>query len=78
MSMSIIPAGEFLMGSPVDEEDREDGETQHLVRLGQPLLMGCVPVTQAHYAAVMRRNPSAFKEPCQTGGIVALACPVAQ
>ena len=28
MKLKLIPAGEFLMGSPEDEEDREDDELQ--------------------------------------------------
>ena len=33
MVMCWIPPGEFFMGSPQDEEDRYDRETQHRVKI---------------------------------------------
>ncbi|HHW77831.1 MAG TPA: SUMF1/EgtB/PvdO family nonheme iron enzyme, partial [Xanthomonadaceae bacterium] len=39
--MVVIPAGEFLMGSPEDESERQASEgPQHLVTFSQPFAMG--------------------------------------
>ncbi len=55
-----IPAGEYVMGSPDDEEWRFDWEgPQRRVRL-DGFEMGTTPVTQALYAVVTGRNPSRF------------------
>ncbi len=56
-----IPAGDFVMGSPEDEEGRFHGEVQHAVRLPDAFLMSRTPVTQAQYLAVVGQNPSRFK-----------------
>jgi formylglycine-generating enzyme required for sulfatase activity/serine/threonine protein kinase len=61
LEMIQVPAGEFLMGSPSSEEDREDDETQHRVRLTQPFWLGKYEVTQGQWKAVMGSNPSHFK-----------------
>ena len=39
MRFVLIPAGTFLMGSPEDEEGRDDDETQHEVTISQPFYM---------------------------------------
>jgi formylglycine-generating enzyme required for sulfatase activity len=62
LELMPIPAGEFLMGSPEDEEDRYDNETQHLVKISRPYWMGKYPVTQGQWESVMGDNPSQFKE----------------
>jgi uncharacterized protein (TIGR02996 family) len=55
-----VPPGSFLMGSPPDEEDREDDETLHPVSLLAGFWMGVYPITQAQWTAVMGDNPSEF------------------
>ena len=65
-----IPAGEFLMGSPENEEGSHDHERpQHRVSLDS-FFMGKYPITQAQWKAVaslpklhrdLNRDPSAFK-----------------
>jgi formylglycine-generating enzyme required for sulfatase activity len=66
MNLALIPAGEFLMGSPVDEAKREDVEgPQHRVQITQAFYMGVYEVTQAEYQRVMKRNPSFYSH---TGG----------
>ena len=55
-----IPGGEFLMGSPNSELEREPEESpQHKVSI-RPFLLGKYPVTQAQWQAVMDNNPSKF------------------
>ena len=51
-SMVVIPAGEFLMGSPPSEPVREENEgPQHQVRIEQPFAIGKYEVTFEEYDA---------------------------
>ncbi len=53
----LIPAGEFMMGSPEDDKEASDDEKpQHRVRITRPFYVGVYPVTQAEYQALMRRQ----------------------
>jgi TPR repeat protein/formylglycine-generating enzyme required for sulfatase activity len=61
MKLARIPAGKFLMGSPADEAEREEGEHQHEVEITRPFYMGAFPVTQEEFQRVMGSNPSKFK-----------------
>ena len=64
LRMILIPAGEFLMGSPDSDKDAFDGEhPQHRVRITKPFYLGKYPVTQEQWQAVMGNNPSYFKGP---------------
>ena len=55
-----IPGGEFIMGSPEDELEREKEESpQHRVAV-RPFLIGKYPVTQAQWQAIMGNNPAKF------------------
>lgn len=56
------PPGEFLMGSPETEEDRDDDETQHRVILTSGFWMAKTECTQGQYKALMKTNPSRFQE----------------
>uniref|UniRef100_UPI0038996482 formylglycine-generating enzyme family protein n=1 Tax=Mastigocoleus testarum TaxID=996925 RepID=UPI0038996482 len=59
--MAAIPGGNFLMGSPVDEEKADSSETpQHKVTV-KPFLIGKFAVTQQQYEAITGKNPSLFK-----------------
>lgn len=60
MKLAPIPEGEFQMGSPASEQDRNENEQQHRVRVTRPFYMGIYPVTQAEYQRVMGSNPSWF------------------
>jgi formylglycine-generating enzyme required for sulfatase activity len=54
-----IPAGEFLMGSPLDEAERYDDEgPQHVVTLGS-FSIGRMPITQAQWREVAEWQPLA-------------------
>ncbi len=46
----LIPAGTFIMGSPVYEPDRSDDETQHTVTLTTPFYIFTTEVTNQQYA----------------------------
>jgi eukaryotic-like serine/threonine-protein kinase len=61
LEMVAIPAGEFMMGSPADELEREKDEgPQRRVKIAG-FFMGRFVVTQAQWQAVMGNNPSNFK-----------------
>jgi len=59
--MCWIPPGEFLMGSPEDEADHHDDETQHRVRITRGFWLAKTQTTQAQWQAVMGSDPSYFK-----------------
>ena len=59
--LRLIPAGTFMMGSPVKEQGRRDDEVLHRVTLSRPFYMGAVEVTQAQWKRVMDANPSFYK-----------------
>ena len=61
MKFAWIPPGTFLMGSPANEPERKDNETQHGVTLTKGFHLGIHQVTQAQWQAVMGNNPSNFK-----------------
>ena len=56
-----IPPGEFLMGSPMTEKDRNDDERQHRVKLSKGFWLGKYEVTQEQWERVRGSNPSQFK-----------------
>jgi formylglycine-generating enzyme required for sulfatase activity len=60
--LRLIPAGEFIMGSPKSEGGRSDGEVQHAVRISKPFYIGKYEVTQGQWQKVMGNKPSEFKE----------------
>ena len=63
LTLVLIPAGEFLMGSPESELRRVWNEAQHRVTISKPFWIGKYEVTQEQWRAVMRRNRSRFKDP---------------
>lgn len=56
-----IPPGSFMMGSPMEESERQANETQHKVTLTKGFYMGVYTVTQEEWQQVMNKNPSEFK-----------------
>ena len=58
MELALIPAGEFLMGSPERGKDGDSNESQHKVKIARPFYMGKTQVTQAQWERVMGSNPS--------------------
>jgi formylglycine-generating enzyme required for sulfatase activity/serine/threonine protein kinase len=62
MQLTLIPGGEFLMGSPDSDRDAGgDEKPQHRVQITQPFYLGTYEVTQTEYERVMGTNPSQFK-----------------
>ena len=62
LTLVLIPAGTFVMGSPESQEGRSTNEgPQRKVTLSKPFFMGVTEVTQKQYAAVMAKAPSHFK-----------------
>jgi formylglycine-generating enzyme required for sulfatase activity len=58
MKLVLIPAGEFLMGSPAGEEGRSNDEgPQHRVRISRPFYLGETEVTQEQFRSVMNTEP---------------------
>ena len=61
---SWIPAGEFKMGSPLEEHARLPNEGPQInVSLTAGYWIGCYEVTQAQFTGIMERNPSQFRQP---------------
>jgi len=62
MVLAPIQHGEFTMGSPEDETDRDGDEgPQHEVTITHDFWIGIHPVTQAQYEQIAKTNPSEFK-----------------
>ena len=57
----LIPAGMFIMGSPVNEQKRGEDEKQHQVTISKPFYMQTTPVTQGQWQRIMGYNHSWFK-----------------
>jgi formylglycine-generating enzyme required for sulfatase activity len=58
MRFVLIPAGEFLMGSPADDEySFGDDRPQHRVRITKAFYLGVCEVTQGQYEAVVGSCP---------------------
>ncbi|MSU79110.1 MAG: hypothetical protein EXS16_13600 [Gemmataceae bacterium] len=54
MKFAYIPPGDFIMGSPTDEEGRFNDETQHKVILTTAYYLGVTPVTRGQFAEFVR------------------------
>jgi serine/threonine-protein kinase len=63
LTMVLIPAGSFTMGSPDSDPDaRDDEKPQHEVNITKPFYLGKYEVTQQQWEAIMGNNPSRFKQ----------------
>lgn len=60
--MVYVPAGDFMMGSPLSEAGRYEGEVQQAVRIKSGFYLGKTEVTQEQWEKVMHSNPACFKE----------------
>jgi len=76
LTLVLIPAGEFLMGSPArpspaelvklyggNVEGYQRDRPQHRVRITRPFWLGKFEVTQEQWQAVMGNNPARLKGP---------------
>ena len=64
MKLALIPAGRFVMGSPIGEADRGGDEgPQHQVTITGAFYMGIHEVTRRQYEAVMDAAPGRFTGP---------------
>ena len=61
LEFSLILGGTFAMGSPKDDPDRDELDTQRAVTIGTPFLLCRTETTQAAWEAVMGTNPSSTK-----------------
>ena len=61
MKFVWIPPGNFVMGSPKEEKEWSDNETQHKVTLSKGFYMAVHLVTHEQWQTVMSNNPSRFK-----------------
>jgi formylglycine-generating enzyme required for sulfatase activity len=61
MKLVRIPKGKFMMGSPMNEQGRDERESQHEVVISKDFYMGVHEVTQSQYMKVMESNPSFFQ-----------------
>ncbi|HAM10255.1 MAG TPA: formylglycine-generating enzyme family protein [Bacteroidales bacterium] len=62
MRFVLIPAGNFIMGSPESEEGRQWNETQHKVVISKSFYMGDTEVTQGQWEKLVGFNPSSFSD----------------
>jgi len=60
--MRWIPPGRFMMGSPEEEKERHDDESQHEVVLTHGFWLADTACTQEMWQAVMGENPSEFRD----------------
>jgi formylglycine-generating enzyme required for sulfatase activity len=62
LELVLVPAGEFVMGSPDSDRDADsDEKPRHRVRITNPFYLGRNEVTQEQWEALMGSNPSKFK-----------------
>jgi formylglycine-generating enzyme required for sulfatase activity len=52
--MVVLPAGDFLMGSPADEAERRENEKQRRITFAQNFAMSATPVTWEQWEACVR------------------------
>lgn len=56
MAFVLIPAGTFVMGSPIEEAQRDVSEVQHQVTISQPFYLQRTEVTVDQWRSVMGRR----------------------
>ncbi len=58
MKLSLVPPGQFSMGSPPKEEWHRDDEVLHRVTITNPFYIATTEVTQRQWKALFGTNPS--------------------
>jgi formylglycine-generating enzyme required for sulfatase activity len=67
MKLVLIPAGEFLMGSPDEDKDAEDDEKpQHRVKISKPFYLGATEVTVGQFGRVV--ESAGYRTEAETDG----------
>jgi formylglycine-generating enzyme required for sulfatase activity len=61
MKLVLILPGSFTMGSPINENGRQDWESQHLVTISNWFYLGAYEVTQDEYERITGKRPSAYR-----------------
>ena len=56
MEFVLIPAGSFVMGSPLDEPNRDASEIQHKVTISKPFYIQATEVTVQQWRALMGKK----------------------
>ena len=59
--LDFVPAGSFMMGSPLSELGRKYDEVLHEVHLTESFALGKYPITQRQWKTLMPNNPSHFQ-----------------
>jgi formylglycine-generating enzyme required for sulfatase activity len=54
--MVVLPTGEFTMGSPPDEPERDQDEPQQRITIAEPFAMSRTPITWDQWEACVRDN----------------------
>jgi len=72
MQFVRIEPGEFFMGSPTTEAQRQDNELRHRVKITRPYYLGRFEVTQDEFALVTGRRPSNFSPAGERKDVVGL------
>ena len=68
MRLALIPAGEFMMGSPDSDRQAEDEETpQHRVRITKAFYLSIQEVTRGEWKRVMNTRPWSVSTKSQEG-----------
>ncbi|MFT5327608.1 MAG: sulfatase activating formylglycine-generating enzyme, partial [Planctomycetaceae bacterium] len=67
MKLKLIPAGEFLMGSPSGQLNRQANEHSHVVRITKPFYLQTTEVTQRQWQSVMGTEPWSGQALIKTG-----------
>ena len=62
MKFVKIPAGQFMMGSPVTEPDRGDDEHLHEVEISRDFYLQTTEVTRKQWKQMMGDDPSSFQQ----------------
>jgi len=57
MKFTLIPAGEFMMGS----EETDDKKPVHKVTISKPFYLGIYPVTRREWKAIIKYDPPGFR-----------------
>jgi formylglycine-generating enzyme required for sulfatase activity len=62
--MVVVPAGQFMMGSPGSEAQREDAELQVHVAIPRPFAVARYAVTRGEFASFMRSSAHKIEGDC--------------